>query len=98
MAQADLDSMPADNREPKTASENLVGYGEQVNDVENREAAAAAGVIDAAYIDYDEALDAYAARDDIEDLARRRARDFPADFADADFMRQSGGTVTSSGA
>lgn len=97
MAQSDLDSMPQDNYEPKTATENLVGYGESVNDVENREAAQAAGVLDAAYIDYDEALDAYQARDDIEDLAHRRARDFPADFADADFMREAPTAGGSSG-
>lgn len=97
MAQADLDNMEQGNYEPKTASEQLANFGESINDVENREAAAAAGVIDAAYINYDGALDAYAARDDIEDLAHKNARDIPADFADADFMRETGDTVTSSG-
>jgi hypothetical protein len=97
MAQNDVDNMQPDNREPKTAEEQLEGYGESFTDVENKAAAQAAGVIDAAYIDYDEALDAYQGRDDIEDLDHRRARDFPADFSDADFMRASGDTVTSSG-
>lgn len=82
------DVPPAINDEPKTATENLVGYGADSNfDDENRAAAQAAGVIDAAYINYDVALDAYAARDDIEDLAHKNARDMPADFADASFMR-----------
>ena len=91
MAQADLDTMAGDNRTIATAEDNLVGYGEQVNDTENRAAAEAAGVIDAAYINYDVALDAYAARPDIEDLAHKNARDMPADFADASFMRTTDG-------
>jgi hypothetical protein len=98
MAQSDLDSMPADTRTYKTATEQLEGFGESVNDTENRAAAQAAGVLDAAYIDYDEALDAYAARDDIEDLQHKNARDIPADFAEASFMREvDGNTVSSSG-
>lgn len=97
MAENDVDNMPADTREPKTASENLEGYGESFTDVENKAAAQAAGVIDAAYIDYDEALDAYQNRDDIEDLAHRAARERPDNFSDADFMRASGDPVTSSG-
>lgn len=98
MAESDVNSMPADNREPKTASENLVGFGESFTDVENKAAAEAAGVLDAAYIDYDEALSTYAGRDDIEDLAHKNARNAPDEFSDADFMRASGDTVTSSGA
>lgn len=93
MAESDVDSMPADTREPKTASENLVGYGESFTDEENRAAAATAGVIDAAYINYDVALDAYAARDDIEDLAHKNARNHPDDFADASFMRTDDGAA-----
>lgn len=93
MAQADLDAMPVAEKPVVTAEDNLVGYGEQVNDVENRARAQAAGVIDAAYINYDVALDAYAARDDIEDLAHKNARNAPADFADASFMRTVDGTT-----
>lgn len=98
MAQSDLDSMAADTRSFKTATEQLEGFGEEVNDVENKAAAEAAGVLDAAYIDYDEALTAYEARDDIEDLAQKNARDIPSDFSDADFMRASAGGASSSGA
>lgn len=97
MAQGDLDSFKDDTRVPKTAQEAIGGYGPQINDVANAEAAASAGVIDAAYIDYDVALEAYAARPDIEDLDRRRARDFPEDFNDASFMRETGGAGGSSG-
>lgn len=96
MAASDVDSMGADKRVVATASDNLVGYGADSNlDDENRATAAAAGVIDAAYINYDVALDAYAARPDIEDLAHKNARDMPADFADASFMRTVDGQAGS---
>lgn len=92
MAQEDLDNMPqTDKNQPaKTALDNLSEWHESPNDVENRAAAEAAGVKDAAYINYDVALDAYAARVDVEDLAHKNARDIPSDFADADFMRANG--------
>lgn len=96
MAQSDLDSMvvvKTDN--PVTAADNLVGYGESANDIENKAAAAAAGVRDAAFINYDVALDRYAARDDIEDLAHKNARDIPRDFAEASFMRTDDGQTGS---
>ena len=98
MAQSDLDSMQTGIRQaadPVEAEDNLVGYGESVNDVENRAAAQAAGVKDAAFINYDVALDAYAARDDVEDLAHKNARDMPSDFADASFMRTDDGLAGS---
>lgn len=90
MAQADLDAMQTGTRQSApavTAAENLEGFGEELVDVNAREAAEAAGVRHAAFIDYDVALDAYAARPDVEDLAHKNARNHPADFADADFMR-----------
>jgi len=76
-----------------TAADNLVGFGESENDAENRAAAQAAGVIDAAYINYDVALDAYAARADVESLGRKNTRNAPADFGDASFMRTTSGNV-----
>jgi hypothetical protein len=97
MAQADLDNYKQDTREPKTAEQMLDWTGELISDVANAEAAATAGVKDAAFINYGEALAAYAARPDIEDLAARRARDFPATFDDASFMRESGYGSGSSG-
>lgn len=97
MAAEDLAGYKDDTRVPKTADEAIEGYGPLASDIANAEAAAAAGVIDAAYIDYDVALEAYEARSDIEDLAQRRARDFPVDFADASFMRETGEGPASSG-
>jgi len=88
MAQSDLDSMVVvKTDDATTASEQLANFGEEINDTEAKAAAAAAGVRYAAFINYDVALDRYAARDDIEDLAHKNARDMPADFADASFMR-----------
>lgn len=87
MAQADLDAMPVAEKPVVTAANNLVGYGESANDAENRVAAAAAGVYDAAYIGYDLALEAYEARSDIEDLTTKQTRNAPADFASTDFQR-----------
>lgn len=98
MGQADLDAMQTGVRQaadPVEAEDNLVGYGEQINDVENAAAAAAAGVKNAAFINYDVALDAYAARDDVEDLAHKNARNHPDDFADASFMRTVDGEAGS---
>lgn len=96
MAQSDLDNMAvAKTDAPVEAGDQLNGYGESPNDVENRAAAAAAGVLDAAFINYDVALDAYAARGDVESLARKNARDVPSDFADASFMRTVDGNVGS---
>jgi hypothetical protein len=92
MAQEDLDAMVVvKTDDPATAEDNLVGLGPEANDVENAAAAAAAGVLRASFINYDVALDRYAARDDVEDLAHKNARDMPSDFADASFMRTDDG-------
>lgn len=45
----------------------------------------------AAYVDYAEALEAHQARDDIETLADRRAREYGADFDAGAFMRAPAG-------
>lgn len=97
MAQTDLDSMAVakDNVAPLTAADQLQGLGEDINDVNAAAAAAAAGVKRASFINYDVALDAYAARDDVETLAEKNARDIPADFADASFMRTADGQAGS---
>jgi hypothetical protein len=89
MAAEDLADMKDDTNTYKTAQESVADFGPLASDEQNAAAAAAAGVKDASMIDYDVALDAYAARPDIESLARRRARDFPETFADAAFMRAS---------
>lgn len=98
MAQEDLDAMQTGTRQaapPVEAGDNLVGYGESIVDTEAAAAAEAAGVRYAAFINYDVALDAYAARDDVEDLAHKNARNAPDDFADASFMRTVDGEVGS---
>lgn len=96
MAQSDLDSMVVvKTDDAKTAFDNIEGWGESPNDVENKQAAADAGVLFAGYINYDVALDKYASRDDIEDLEHKNARDIPSDFADASFMRTVDGNVGS---
>lgn len=56
-------------------------------DAANAAEALANGVQDAAFIDYDVALAAYAAREDIEDLDSKNRRNNPATFADAAHMR-----------
>lgn len=58
-------------------------------DTEAREAAATAGVSNAAFIGYEAALNTHQARPDIETLADRRAREYGDTFADGDFMRQA---------
>lgn len=92
MAKEDLDNMQTGKRQaaaPVEATDNLVGFGESINDIENRAAAEAAGVRDPAHIDYDVALEAYEARNDVESLARKNARNNPETFADAAFMRSN---------
>lgn len=93
MAAEDLNNMPAaNNKAVRTAGQNLTTFdGEGHVDLEtvNRNLAAEAGVRDAAFIDYDEALALHASRDDIEDLAHKNARNAPATFADAAFMRRT---------
>lgn len=99
MATEDLDDMVVvKTDDPKTAYDTIVEWTEEAqnpNDIANRQAAADAGVLNAAYIRYDVALDKYAARDDVESLQRKNARDMPGDFADASFMRTVDGNVGS---
>jgi len=95
MAQEDLDDYKQDTRTGKVASETLDWFQPLPSDIANAEAAATAGVKDEGHVNYVEALEAYEARPDIEDLAHRRARDFPVDFDDAAFMREVDGGVGS---
>lgn len=100
MAQEDLDNMVVAKDFPAaTAAEGLEGYGESIVDVESAAAKEAAGVSHIAYVDYAEALEAYADRNDIEDLASKGFRNgvVAADFSDADFVRQTGYGTGSSG-
>ena len=73
----------------ETASENVHsnGFSEQAVDVDAKARADAANVVGAWAIDYAEAINNYGARDDVEPLSQRRARDAAADPADQDFTR-----------
>lgn len=77
----------------RTASEVIseANQGAYRNEQEARDAQLAAvesaGVINESYLDYGAALANYAARDDIEPLESRRARDVGT-VAEQDFMRQ----------
>jgi hypothetical protein len=73
-----------------TAADKLAETDRGENpDVDARERADAAGVSNAAYIGYAEALEAFEARDDIEPLAVRRAREYGSDFDAGSIMRQA---------
>jgi hypothetical protein len=80
----------------KQASENAwEGMDDSVND-DQKARAAAANVSAVEFIDYAEALSNYEARDDVEPLAQRRAREAGTTFAATDFARAEdyeGGTV-----
>lgn len=58
---------------------------------EAAERAEEAGVVHPAFVDYNEALDNYQARPDVEPLDERRAREVGADTRDAQFRREVGG-------
>jgi hypothetical protein len=76
------------NGGPLTALDRV---GETVNvtpDAENRAAATAAGLKDAAFIGYADAAEAHEAREDIESLASRRAREYGSDYDAGAFMRE----------
>lgn len=69
-----------------TAGDVLAVHSSEV-DREAAERAEKAGVVDAAYIDYDAALKNYEARPDVETLEDRHARE-NGTFSDTDFVRE----------
>lgn len=71
----------------ETASETVQGGMDDSVDQDGRDRANAANVVGVWAIDYAEAIDNYAARDDVEPLSQRRARDAAASPADQDFAR-----------
>lgn len=77
----------------RTAQEN-VSNGEFNNEVEDaaKAAADAANVRKPEFIEYAAALANYEARDDVEPLAQRRAREAGDQFTDTDFVRAEGYT------
>lgn len=97
MARNDLTNYPDNEVEAKTAQE--VAADQSVDDgllADNQAAAQAAGVRDAAFIDYDEAMVNYTDREDIESLAARATRERPDAFSDADWVRAAAGTSSAS--
>lgn len=76
--------------EPRTAQDVAATVGAVQSDNE-KEKARKAGVVDAAYIDYEKALENYESRDDVEPLEQRRAREAGTNFHVAKFRRQVGG-------
>lgn len=93
--------MATNEYKPVTAQVKADTVGARVSD-EEKKAAAEAGVVDAAFIDYDKALENYESRSDVETLADRRARENGTAFSEANFRREvatgeeaQGGVVTS---
>lgn len=79
----------ADRDEVLTAGERVAESVQATPDADAATFAGTNNVSNAAYANYATALAAHAARDDIESLADRRAREVGDDFADADFMRRA---------
>jgi len=76
---------------PRTAHDVVAEVGPvDVEDAKKR--AEEAGVTDAAFIGYEEALHNYESRPDVETLKERRARESGETFDEAGFRRQIGGT------
>jgi hypothetical protein len=96
MARNDLDDYKDTEVEAKTAQEAVAVDGPDGLAADNAAAAQAAGVRRASFIDYDEALTNYTAREDIEGLAARATRERPDSFADADWIRAAAGTASAS--
>ena len=70
-----------------TAGDKVAQVVQETPDADAKAAAETAGVSNAAYIGYADALETFQERDDIETLADRRARDNASTFGAADFMR-----------
>ena len=80
-----------------TAEDVLAPNANNTVDEEAAKRAKEAGVVDAAYVGYADALKNYEARPDVETLEARRARENGTAFSDASFVREgeSTGVVTS---
>ena len=81
------DRQPESGAFPVTAKDKVDETVYVTPDTEAAAAADTANVRNAAYINYATALNAYAAREDIESLADRRKRESGTTFAETDFMR-----------
>lgn len=76
---------------PRTAHDVVAEVG-PVDVADAKKRAAEAGVTDAAFIEYEEALHNYESRPDVETLKERRAREAGDTFDAAGFRRQIGAT------
>lgn len=72
-----------------TANDKVQTTVQATPDADAAAFAADAGVQKPEYANYATALDAFAAREDIEGLAERRAREYGSSFGEADFMRDA---------
>lgn len=80
---------------PRTAQAAVAPHGPHGVEEAAAKRAKDAGVVDAAFVNYEEALENYQARADVEPLDERRAREGGRDFQAAAFRRQVGGTDNS---
>jgi len=76
---------------PRTAHDVVAEVG-PVDVADAKKRAEEAGVTDAAFIGYEEALHNYESRPDVETLKERRAREAGGTFDEAAFRRQIGGS------
>lgn len=76
---------------PRTAQAALAPHGPHGVEEAAAKRAEDAGVIDAAFVNYEEALENYQARPDVEPLEDRRRREGGRDFQAAAFRRKLGG-------
>ncbi|AXH49282.1 hypothetical protein HWB76_gp120 [Streptomyces phage Blueeyedbeauty] len=80
---------------PTTAQDAVAPHGPHGVEEAAAKRAKDAGVIDPAFVNYEEALENYQARPDVEPLDERRAREGGRDFQAAAFRREIGGTDNS---
>lgn len=71
-----------------TAGDVLAPNANTEVDAEAAKRAEDAGVVDAAYVDYEKAIANYEARPDVETLEQRRAREAGVKFEEAKFVRE----------
>jgi len=77
---------------PRTAQAAVAPHGPHGVEEAAAKRAEDAGVTDPAFVNYEEALENYQARPDVEPLSERRAREGGRDFNAASFRREVGGT------
>lgn len=80
---------------PRTAQDAVAPHGPHGVEEAAAKRAKDAGVVDPAFVNYEEALENYQARPDVEPLSERRAREGGRDFNAASFRREVGGTDNS---